>query len=101
MQLRLERAQLWSREGRGEEGAVLSCTDQEAPAVSDLPAAIHVGQNEGEGLPEEERTRFAFAHWTLDMEGGQLQGVLGGCSGGAKGQGSCRLVVRIITPAIY
>lgn len=41
--------------GCREEGTVLSCTDQEAPAVADLPAPIHVGQHEGEGLPEEER----------------------------------------------
>lgn len=41
--------------GGREEGTVLSCTDQEAPAVADLPAPIHVGQHEGEGLPEEER----------------------------------------------
>lgn len=56
LQLKLEQAQLWSRAGCREEGAVLSSTDQEAPAVSNLPAPIHVGQNEGKGLPEEEHT---------------------------------------------
>lgn len=57
MQLKLEQAQLWSAVGCREEGAVLSGTDQEAPAVADLPAPIHVGQDKGEGLPEEEKTR--------------------------------------------
>ena len=49
--LRLEQPQLWGRIGCREEGAVLSCTDQEAPAVSNLPAPVHIGQNEREGLP--------------------------------------------------
>lgn len=56
LQLRLEQAQLWSRSGCREEGAVVSGTDQETPAVSNLPAPIHIGQDEGEGLPEEEQT---------------------------------------------
>ena len=34
---------------------------QEAPAVSNLPAPVHIGQNEREGLPEEEQTRTRFA----------------------------------------
>ena len=61
LQLKLEQAQLWSRAGCREEGAVLSSTDQEAPAVSNLPAPVHIGQNEREGLPEEEQTRTRFA----------------------------------------
>lgn len=56
LQLKLEQAQPWSGAGRREEGAVLSSTDQETPAVADLPAPIHVGQNEREGLPEEGQT---------------------------------------------
>lgn len=44
------------------QGAAVSCTDQEAPAVSNLPAPVHVGQDEGEGLPEEEQTRSSLPH---------------------------------------
>lgn len=61
LQLRLEQTQLWGKIGCREEGAVLSCTDQEAPAVSNLPAPVHIGQNKREGLPEEEQTRTRFA----------------------------------------
>lgn len=30
---------------------MLGDTDQEAPAVSNLPAAVHIGQDKGESLP--------------------------------------------------
>ena len=82
--LRLEQPQLWGRIGCREEGAVLSCTDQEAPAISNLPAPVHIGQNEREGLPEEEQTRTRFV---LGSKAGR-QSASGGLSGERRAKGA-------------
>lgn len=82
--LRLEQPQLWGRIGCREEGAVLSCTDQETPAISNLPAPVHIGQNEREGLPEEEQTRTRFVLGSK----AERQSASGGLSGDRRAKGA-------------
>lgn len=65
-------------------GGILSGTDQEAPAVSNLPAPVHIGQNEREGLPEEEQTKAWFA---LGSKAGRWS-TSGGMSGERRAMGA-------------